>query len=93
MTKLDIQPVRKWHKATLAIWENAAMNSEPKQTPSDEAGFINEKQLLARLPVSRRTLFSWRASGKIPHVKIGRRILFHWPSCEAALLRYQHPAR
>jgi hypothetical protein len=21
----------------------------------------------------------------------GRRILFHWPSVEAALLRYQHP--
>ena len=54
-----------------------------------EPNFINEKQLLAKLPVSRRTLFSWRASGKIPHVKIGRRILFHWPSCEAALLRYQ----
>jgi len=75
---------------TLAIWENAAMNSEPKQTPSCETGFIDQKQLLARLPVSRRTIFSWRASGKIPHVKIGRRILFHWPSCEAALLRHQH---
>lgn len=56
-----------------------------------EQNFINEKQLLAKLPVSRRTLFSWRASGKIPHVKIGRRILFHWSSVEAALLRYQHP--
>jgi hypothetical protein len=65
------------------------MNSEPTQTSSSEAGFIDEKQLLARLPVSRRTLFSWRVSGKIPHVKIGRRVLFHWPSCEAALLRRQ----
>jgi hypothetical protein len=51
--------------------------------------FIDEKQLLARLPVSRRTLFNWRVSGKIPHVKIGRRNLFHWPSIEAALLRNQ----
>ena len=72
------------------MWKNAAMNSEPKQTPSGEAGFINEKQLLARLPVSRRTLFSWRMTGKIPCVRLGgRRILFHWPSVEAALLRYQ----
>jgi len=66
------------------------MSSEPKQTSSSEAGFINEKQLLARLPVSRRTLFSWRMTGKIPSVRLGgRRILFHWPSVEAALLRYQ----
>jgi predicted DNA-binding transcriptional regulator AlpA len=58
----------------------------------DEPDFINEKQLLAKLPISRRTLFNWRASGKIPCVRLGgRRILFHWPSVEAALLRYQHP--
>jgi predicted DNA-binding transcriptional regulator AlpA len=66
------------------------IRAEKSQTSADEARFIDQKQLLARLPVSRRTLFSWRASGKIPHVKIGRRILFHWPSCEAALLRRQH---
>ena len=59
--------------------------------PPAEAGFIDEKQLLSRLPVSRRTLFNWRNSGKIPSVRLGgRRILFHWPSVEAALLRHQH---
>ena len=57
---------------------------------ANEAGFIDEKTLLARLPVSRRTLFNWRATGKIPCVRLGgRRILFHWPSVEAALLRMQ----
>ena len=56
---------------------------------TDGTGFINEKQLLARLPVSRRTLFNWRASGKIPCVRLGGRILFHWTSVEAALLRHQ----
>ena len=58
------------------------------ESDKDQA-FIDEKQLLARLPVSRRTLFNWRVSGKIPHVKIGRRNLFHWPSIEDALLRKQ----
>jgi len=68
------------------------MNSEPKQTPSGEADFINQKQLLAWLPISRRTLFNWRTTGKIPCLRMGgRRILFHWPSVEAALLRHQHP--
>jgi len=66
--------------------------SQPEHdtVPPSGAGFINEKELLKRLPVSRRTLFSWRATGKIPSVHLGgRRILFHWPSVEAALLRKQ----
>ncbi len=67
------------------------MSKEQIQTaPSGEAGFINEKQLLARLPISRRTAFTWVQTGKLPCVKINRRKLFHWPSVEAALLRQQH---
>ncbi|MGH7953538.1 MAG: helix-turn-helix transcriptional regulator [Limisphaerales bacterium] len=59
--------------------------------PNTAPGFIDQKQLLAKLPISRRTLFNWRTTGKIPCVRLGgRRILFHWPSVEAALLRHQH---
>jgi predicted DNA-binding transcriptional regulator AlpA len=66
------------------------IRAEKSQTSAGEAGFINQKQLLARLPISRRTLFNWRTTGKIPCVRLGgRRILFHWPSVEAALLRHQ----
>ena len=69
----------------------------PKPTPKITAepdqitgGFINEQQLLEKLQISRRTLFSWRRTGKIPYVRLGgRRILFHWPNIEAALLRHQ----
>jgi hypothetical protein len=60
--------------------------------PASGDTFLDEKQILARLPICRRTLFNWRASGKIPHLKIGRRNLFHWPSVEAALLRQQRGA-
>jgi hypothetical protein len=70
---------------------DSGIRAEQYQTPAGEVGFIDEKQLLARLPVSRRTLFNWRMTGKIPCVRLGgRRILFHWPSVEAALLRHQH---
>ena len=69
---------------------NDGIRAEQNHTPAGEGGFIDEKQLLARLPVSRRTLFNWRTTGKIPCVRLGgRRILFHWPSVEAALLRHQ----
>ena len=70
---------------------DSGIRDEQSQTPAGEVGFIDEKQLLARLPVSRRTLFNWRTTGIIPCVRLGgRRILFHWPSVEAALLRHQH---
>jgi predicted DNA-binding transcriptional regulator AlpA len=73
------------------LHQNAGViNTSPQQAPSGETGFIDEKELLKRLPVSRRTLFSWRTTGKIPSVRLGgRRVLFHWPSIEAALLRMQ----
>lgn len=61
--------------------------------PSDTGGasdFIDQRELLRRLPVSRRTEYDWRRSGKLPFVNLGgRRILYHWPSVQAALLRLQ----
>ena len=60
-----------------------------ENTAPGEAGFIDEKKLLALVPISRRTAFTWIKNGKLPCVKIGRRKLFHWPSVEAALLRQQ----
>ena len=62
-----------------------------QQATPGEAGFIDEKELLKRLPVSRRTLWQWRETGKIPCVRVpgGRRVIFHWDSVQAALLRLQ----
>jgi hypothetical protein len=56
---------------------------------SDEACFINEKTLLQRLPISRRTAANHRENGTLPFVRLGGRNLYHWPSVEAALLRQQ----
>ena len=65
------------------------MNVEICPKPDGETGFIDEKQLLARLPVSRRTLGNWKAKGLLPFIKIGRRCLYDWASVQAALLRRQ----
>jgi predicted site-specific integrase-resolvase len=67
-------------------------NLSQSAAPESGEAFLNEKQLLARLPISRRTAFTWVQTGKLPCVKIGRRKLFHWPSVEAALLRQQRGA-
>ncbi|MGO9477297.1 MAG: helix-turn-helix transcriptional regulator [Limisphaerales bacterium] len=68
-------------------------NTQQQTAPPGDVGFIDEKEMLRRVPISRRTLFSWRFSGKIPYVNVGgRRVLFHWPSVEQALLRHQRGA-
>jgi predicted site-specific integrase-resolvase len=68
-------------------------NEDQKMATALTPGFIDERELLRRVPVSRRTMFNWRESGKIPFVHVGgRRVLFHWPSVEQALLRAQKGA-
>lgn len=53
------------------------------------AGFLEETELLNRIPVCRKTLFNLRRARKIPYIKLGSRNLYHWPTVEAALLRMQ----
>src|SRR5438552_9770122 len=66
--------------------ENGNERNQPTSAPTS---FIDEKQLLARLPISRRTLGNWKAKGFLPYIKIGRRCLYDWASVQGALLRRQ----
>ena len=68
---------------------NSSMIDTLTENASGERGFLDEKQLLAKLPISRRTLGNWKTSGGIPYIKIGRRCLYDWPSVQGALLRRQ----
>jgi hypothetical protein len=63
--------------------------SEVNQTLPSETRFMDEKQLLRKLPISRRTLGYWKAKGILPYIKIGRRCLYDWESVQSALLRRQ----
>ncbi|HLH53282.1 MAG TPA: hypothetical protein VKY92_06665 [Verrucomicrobiae bacterium] len=56
---------------------------------ANSAEFINTDALLERIPVSKRTLGTWREDGKIPFVKLNKRVIYHWPSVQQALLRQQ----
>jgi predicted site-specific integrase-resolvase len=67
----------------------SASPDAPKESVRNETGFLDEKQLLARLPISRRTLDNWKAKGLLPFIKTGRRCLYDWPSVHDALLRRQ----
>ncbi|MGH7954040.1 MAG: helix-turn-helix transcriptional regulator [Limisphaerales bacterium] len=65
------------------------MDEHQQANPASQEKFLSENELLARIPICRRTAFNWIQQGKLPCVKIGRRKLFHWPTVEAALLRQQ----
>lgn len=75
------------HATQLAANSNKLQPCLP--TEHESKPFLDESDLLARLPVCRRTVHNWIKAGKLPVVKIGRRKLFHWPTVEAALLRQQ----
>jgi hypothetical protein len=68
------------------------MDTEPQKiAPASEKAIqaiLDEKQLLAQIPISRRTLGNWKTKG-FPHIKIGRRCLYSWSNVEAYLLRQQ----
>jgi predicted site-specific integrase-resolvase len=58
--------------------------------PGEPVGFIDNAEMLRRIPVSLGTLQNWRKAGKLPFVALTkRRVLYHWPSVEQALLRMQ----
>jgi hypothetical protein len=60
-------------------------------TPPPVAEIIGEDEALRRIPVARRTWYGWRARGIVPYIRPPgtKRVLYHWPSVEAALLRMQ----
>ena len=68
----------------VAPMTKTAKDSAPA-TPS--AGFINEPEFLRRIPICRRTAANLRKAGKLPYVKLGKRVLYHWETVQSALLR------
>lgn len=63
---------------------------EPRfESDKEFTAFIDQKELLRRLPVSRRTITNWRRARKIPAIVIGRRVLFCWDSVSQALRRLE----
>ncbi|MDA1278203.1 MAG: hypothetical protein O2960_29765 [Verrucomicrobia bacterium] len=68
------------------------MNSttHPLTPLSEKSGLLDEGKLLAKLPVSRRTLYALRKRG-LPHIVPpgGRRVLYSWDSVTAWLRRHE----
>ena len=71
-------------------------NEETTRVPPDAKnplpiGFTDFEGLLAAVPLGERTLREEIKIGRIPCIRLpgGRRLIFHLPSVERALLRFQ----
>jgi hypothetical protein len=69
---------------------SAPRNPQPQPSTLPE-GFLDVPGLLARLPISERTLREEIKKRRIPAIRLpgSRRLLFDWPSVQRSLLRFQ----
>lgn len=70
--------------ATLA---RAALLPPPLGPVRDIGDIIDEAELLRRIPISRRSVIVWRRKRWIPHIRMGRRVLYSWASVTEAMRR------
>jgi hypothetical protein len=78
--------------ATTGSTKLAAIPSEHErrfESDKELKAFLDSRELLRRLPISRCTLHNWRRQKKIPSIVIGRRVLFCWESVASALRRLE----
>jgi predicted site-specific integrase-resolvase len=71
-------------------------NGSQPSAPAPDDAFIDERELLRRVPVSAGTLANWRKSGKLPHVRLTGshgRIIYDWVAVRSALLRHQRASQ
>jgi excisionase family DNA binding protein len=50
---------------------------------------LDKAEVAARLKKSKRTIDSYMRSKKLPYIKFGRAVLFHWPDVLAKLRQYR----
>jgi excisionase family DNA binding protein len=64
-------------------------------TPQDSRRLFTDNELAAYLRICRRQLYTWRMSGLIPYIKIGKAVRFHLSDVELLLSSktIQHKAK
>jgi excisionase family DNA binding protein len=83
-------------KTVIQINDTRSCNGMPLALPRHEGinaiRLLTERQVAEHLMVCRRQLYTWRMSGLIPYIKIGKAVRFRLADVEAvlAILTIQH---
>jgi excisionase family DNA binding protein len=67
----------------------------PRRVDTESICLLTEQELADYLRICRRQLYSWRMSGLIPYIKLGKAVRFRLADVEAVLatLTIQHEAK
>lgn len=52
-------------------------------------GLLNKRGIAVKCGISKRTVDQWMKKGRLPFIKIGKSVRFHWPDVLAKLQSYQ----
>jgi excisionase family DNA binding protein len=76
---------------TLSAIASRTNQQIPAPQPKEPAleGWVDRKQLAKHLCICQRTLSTWMAKGRLPHVKLGRSVRFRLEDVDAHLRRTQ----
>lgn len=50
---------------------------------------LRKRELAAKLGIAVRTLDGWLKKGRVPHLKLGKSVRFHWPDVLAKLQTFR----
>src|SRR5207247_4395078 len=64
---------------------NAITNKQFDETARVDDSYVTKLEIARRLHRSCRTVEKWMRGGRLPFLKIGRSVLFHWPTVERHL--------
>jgi excisionase family DNA binding protein len=66
--------------AALAATITEIINGRRPETVVERAAepFVTMAQLMERLRVSRRTIYTWMQKGYVPYIRVGRSLRFDW---------------
>ncbi len=72
--------------ATIPTGAATGANIVTHRTPATDAAYLTKHQVAAKLQVTPRFIELLVGRGKLPHIKIGRKIVrFRWSDVESAL--------
>lgn len=75
--------------SSILIWFYQYMQTHVSKADSEHLRYLSEAELVVRLGLSLRAIIKLRNNGVLPHLRLGRRILYKWADVEAALESYR----
>lgn len=75
--KKDNSDLSKKLEIICPVWKALFQEGKKENGIASLRGLISNDEMMQRFKVSRNTTFTWRKSGELPHIKIGK-LIYYW---------------